>query len=87
MAETKIRLIYNLETGKKDLFIDLVSEADALPIEHEKMHRELVAQLLGQGILQADELGDITVERVRPGLAEPSQQATPELPPQQSEPS
>lgn len=70
MAEITIRLVYNLETGKKDIYVDFESEEDALPIEHEKEHRQIVAQLLGQGVLEADEVGDVSVQRVAPGSSQ-----------------
>lgn len=77
MAEIRIRLIFNRQSGKKDIFIDYESEDDALPIEHERAHREIVAKLLGQGVLAPDEAGEIVVGRVRPGAATaPSPQAT-----------
>lgn len=69
MAEIKIRLIYNLESGKKDIFIDYESEGDALPIEHEQDHREIVRQLLGSDALAPDEVGEINVGRVPAGNA------------------
>jgi hypothetical protein len=69
MAEIRIRLIFNRKSGKKDIFIDYESEDDALPIEHERAHREIVGKLLGQGILRPDETGEIIVGRVQPGTA------------------
>jgi hypothetical protein len=74
MAEIVIKLIYNLETGKKDLVIEYESDPDALPREHEKRHREIVEQLIGRGVVSAEEVGDIRIERLRPGQpeAEPS---------------
>ena len=66
MAEITIRLVYNLETGKKDIFIDYESDGDALPVEHEREHRQIVAELLGKGVLEADEVGDVQVQRVAP---------------------
>jgi hypothetical protein len=80
MADITIRLLYNLETGKKDIFVDFVSDDDALPIEHEQHHKQVIEQLLGQGILQPDEVGDVNVSRVPPqrGPAQQQQQHTPE---------
>ena len=49
MAELTIRLRKDPETGKHDIIIDLESDADALPHEHENMHREAVEKLLGKG--------------------------------------
>ena len=65
MAELTIKLVYNLNTGKQDVFVDFVSEDDALPIEHEKDHRKIIENLLGQGILKANELGEVKVTRLR----------------------
>ena len=76
MGDITIRLQYNLKTGKKDVWIDLVSEPDSLPIEHEQDHRRIVEQLLGKGVLQADELGEIEVRRIQP---EPASQADAEV--------
>ena len=42
MAEITLRLRFNLETGKKDIYIDFVSDDDSLPMEHEQDHREIV---------------------------------------------
>lgn len=82
MAEISIRLIYNLETGKKDIFIDFESEPDALPIEHEQGHRQVMEELLGKGVLTPDEVGEVVVRRVEPGAAGgPSEQQ--EMPPEQ----
>ena len=64
MAEMTIRLRCDPATGKKDLVISLRSDADNLPQEHEQQHRALVEKLIGQGLLKAEELGQIVVERV-----------------------
>lgn len=66
MAEIYIKLIYNLESGKKDIFIDFESDADALPIEHEDAHRDIVEQLIGQKVVSADEVGDVVIKRLEP---------------------
>jgi hypothetical protein len=79
MAEVTIRLIYNLETGKKDIYIDYESDADALPLEHEQQHRQIVEKLLGKGILKPAEVGDVKVGRVAPEKTPPQQE---QLPPQ-----
>lgn len=49
MAEITIRLRKDPETGKHDIIIDMDSDADALPHEHENMHREAVEKILGKG--------------------------------------
>jgi hypothetical protein len=63
MAEMTIRLRCDPATGKKDIIISLRSDEDALPHEHEQQHRALVEKLIHGGLLKADELGQIVVER------------------------
>jgi len=65
MAEITVRMVFNRETGKKDIWIDFESDEDALPFEHEKQHREVIGKLLGSGVLQPNELGDVVVKRGR----------------------
>ncbi len=54
MAEMTIRLIPDPTTGKKNIVIALRSDADALPHEHEQMHRALVEKLVNGGLLKAE---------------------------------
>lgn len=75
MAEMTIRLRTDPVTGKKDILIDLKSDADALPHEHEQQHRALAQRLIEGGLLKAEELGKVIVEREQPAT-EPSEQAT-----------
>ena len=63
MAEMTIRLIPDPATGKKNIVVSLRSDADALPQEHEQMHRALVDKLVNGGVLKASEVGQITVDR------------------------
>ncbi|MEM1347602.1 MAG: hypothetical protein AAGI01_03535 [Myxococcota bacterium] len=70
MPEVKIRMVSNPKTGKRDIFIDYEADDDALPMEHESDHKDIVEQLLGEGILQPDDVGNVTWTRVRP---EPAQ--------------
>ena len=58
-----IRLRTDPSTGKKDIIIDLRSDDDALPHEHEEQHRALVRRLIDGGLLKAEELGQVIVER------------------------
>ena len=62
MALMTIRLIRNPQTGKQTVVVKLDSEPDALPIEHEQLHRELVEKLVGKG-LNIEDLGEIVIER------------------------
>jgi hypothetical protein len=70
MAEMTIRLRTDPATGKKDIIIDLHSDSDALPHEHEQQHRALVQRLIEGGLVKAEELGQVVVERER-DVAEP----------------
>ena len=64
MPEMTIRLIPDPDTGKKNIIISLRGDEDALPHEHEQMHRQLVEKVLGKSKLKAEEVGQITIERV-----------------------
>lgn len=50
MAEIVLRLIRNNKTGKRDITIDYRGDGDALPMEHETAHKEVVDKVLeGRG--------------------------------------
>ena len=57
-----IALRRDAATGKQNIVVKLDSDADALPIEHEQLHRTLIEKLLGQGIA-ADVIGELIIER------------------------
>ena len=67
MAEMIIMLRRDPNTGKQNIIIKLDSDPDALPIEHEQLHRRLVEKLVGKG-LDPEDMGELIVER------EPEQQ-------------
>ena len=67
MAEMTIMLRRDPNTGKQNIIIKLDSDPDALPLEHEQMHKALVEKLIGKGI-KPEDMGEIIVER------EPEQQ-------------
>ena len=71
MDEMTIHLRCNPQTGKKDILVELRSDEDALPQEHEQQHRALVEKLIHGGVLKASEVGQIVVEREQPE-AEPA---------------
>lgn len=62
MAEMIIMLRRDKNTGKQNIIVKLDSDPDALPMEHEQLHRKLVEQLLGKGI-DAEDLGEVIIER------------------------
>jgi FtsH ternary system-associated peptide len=63
VAEMTIRLRCDPETGKRDIIVQLHSDGDALPHEHEQLHRQLVDRLVNGGLLKAGEAGKLIVER------------------------
>jgi FtsH ternary system domain X3-analog len=58
MAELTIRLRRDPQSGKQDIVITLRSDEDALPHEHEQMHRQLVEKVIGK-----ENVGKVIVER------------------------
>ena len=62
MAEMIIMLRRDPNTGKQNIIIKLDSEPDALPMEHEQMHRALVEKLIGKGI-KPEDMGELIIER------------------------
>jgi hypothetical protein len=66
MAEMTIRLRCDPATGKKDIIVSLRSDADALPHEHDQLHRQLVEKLIQGGLVGPSEVGQIIVEREQP---------------------
>jgi hypothetical protein len=78
MPEMTIRLLRDPETGKQNIIIKLRSDEDALPHEHEQMHRALVDKLLNGGILKAGEEGKLIVEREEETAAPEPQRTAPE---------
>jgi hypothetical protein len=63
MPEMEIRLEIDPVTKKKNVKISYTSDEDALPMEHEDDHRALVDKLIEGGIVNAEEVGSVVVER------------------------
>ena len=76
MAEMTIRLRTDPATGKKDIVIDLSSDPDALPHEHEQQHRALVERLIEGGLIRAEEVGQVVVERAEAASEPAAPQST-----------
>jgi hypothetical protein len=75
MPEMTIQLRRDPETGKQNIIVKLRSDEDALPHEHEQMHRALVEKLINGGILKAGEEGDLVIEREEEtAVAEPARE-------------
>jgi hypothetical protein len=69
MATMILRLEIDPITKKKNVWVKLESDSDALPSEHEEQHKRLVELLLAGGAVTPEELGTITIEREGQGAA------------------
>jgi hypothetical protein len=80
MAEMIIMLRRDPQSGKQSIIVKLDSEADMLPHEHEQLHRRLVEKLVGKGLLDPGDPGELIVERepVTPQAAPTSNSPQPE---------
>ncbi len=78
MATLTVMLRRDPATGKQNIIVKLDSDPDALPMEHENLHRTLVEKLVGKGV-DAEDLGEIIIER-EPERAPAGQAAEPEAP-------
>lgn len=65
MAAITIKLRFNKRTGKKDIVIEYESEEDMTGWEHEKEHKRIVEELVGKGVLEDEDFGQVI--RVKPG--------------------
>lgn len=70
MGDIQIRFRMNMETGKKDILIEYDSDEDAMRHEHERDHRRIVERIVGEGLIEAEEVGEIQVERGAPAQEE-----------------
>jgi hypothetical protein len=66
MAEITIHLRTDPQTGARVIRVGLVSDEDALPQEHERLHRGVVARLFPGLDLGCAGGERVTVERERP---------------------
>ncbi len=83
MATLILRLDIDPTTKKKNVWVKLDSDSDALPMEHEEQHKRIVEALLAGGALKAEDLGTITIEREGQG---PAKVVDPQEVPAQREP-
>ncbi len=65
LAQITIKLRFNQRTGKKDIVIEYESDADMTGWEHEKEHKRIVENLIGKGVLEAEEFGEVIREKVK----------------------
>jgi hypothetical protein len=66
VGDITIRFRMNVSTGKKDIVIEYEGDDELLPHEHEKRHKQIVEQLVGKGLLEPGEAGEVQVERIKP---------------------
>ncbi|HEY7330070.1 MAG TPA: hypothetical protein VH592_20710 [Gemmataceae bacterium] len=78
MPEMTIQLRRDPQTGKQNIIVKLRSDEDALPHEHEQLHRALVDKLIEGGILKAGEEGNLIIEREEETAAPEAQRTAPE---------
>jgi hypothetical protein len=71
MPEVTIRLIPDPETGKKNIIISMRSDEEALPHEHEQMHRQIADKVVHGGLAKLSDIGKIIVEREEAEKAPP----------------
>ena len=67
MAEINLRLVYNKNTSKHDIYIDYESDADTLPFEHEQEHKDIVESIIqraGLDTMTDDDFGEIIIRRL-----------------------
>ena len=62
MAELTILLRRDPETGRQNIVVKLDSDPDALPIEHEQLHKRIVEKLVGKG-MKPEDLGEVIITR------------------------
>lgn len=86
MGQIIIKLRANRETGKKDIVIEYESEEDMTGWEHEKRHKRVLEELIGAGVLEEGEFGQVIREKAPTGgrsePAAPTEVAEPEANPQ-----
>jgi hypothetical protein len=63
MATMILRLEIDPLTKKKNVWVKLESDSDALPMEHEEQHKRLVEALIAGGTVKPEELGTLVIER------------------------
>ena len=63
MGNMEIVFRYNKKTGEKEIIFDLEADDELMRHEHEKKHRDIVRQVVGD---------DVEIERLEPGSEIPA---------------
>jgi len=63
MAEMVLKLTRDPSSGRPLVVVELHSDADSLPFEHEEAHRKILEQLIGRGLLEPGETAELVITR------------------------
>ncbi len=63
MARLILRLFCDPRSAQRDILVDLASDEDATPHEHERQHKALVDGVVDGGTFRAAAEGRVAVER------------------------
>jgi hypothetical protein len=62
MGDIRIRLRGNLATGEKEIVVEYDSDDDLTTLEHERRHRQIIEQLLLQGVIDRGETESVVFQ-------------------------
>ncbi|MBI5832556.1 MAG: hypothetical protein HZB16_09660 [Armatimonadetes bacterium] len=75
MGDITIRLRANRVTGEREVVVSYDSDEDQTSLEHERRHREIVEQLVRDGIITRDQEDAVHYEPAAPrGAVDPLSQ-------------
>ncbi len=61
MGEITLSFVFDPKNNRRELWVDYESEADWLPAEHERRHRQIVKRLVAEGKLDPENIDRIQV--------------------------
>ncbi|MCE2804773.1 MAG: hypothetical protein LW700_06115 [Gemmataceae bacterium] len=64
MAEMVLKLSRDPASGKPVVVVELHSDADSLPFEHEETHRKVIETLVGKGLISQGEDPTLVITRL-----------------------
>ena len=64
MAEMVLKLSRDPASGKPVVVVELHSDADSLPFEHEETHRKVIEILIGKGLIAEGESPALVITRL-----------------------
>jgi len=63
MAEMVLKLSRDPESGRPVVVVELHSDSDSLPFEHEDSHRKIIEELIGRGLIGSGEDPKLIISR------------------------